>query len=62
MGQRAAAPHGAMENDGSYNLQSAISAGGARLALPLLVQDAQTIALDTTDHPIVIADYGSSHN
>ena len=60
MGQRAAAPHGVMESGGSYNLHSAIPAGGAGLALPLLEQAARTIALDSTDQPLVIADYGSS--
>ena len=60
MGQRAAAPHGVMESGGSYNLHSAIPAGGAGLALPLLEQVARTIALDSTDQPLVIADYGSS--
>jgi hypothetical protein len=60
MGQRAAAPHGVMESGGSYNLHSAIPAAGAGLALPLLEQAARTIALDSTDQPLVIADYGSS--
>ena len=60
MGQRAAAPHGVMESGGSYNLHSAIPAGGAGLALPLLEQAARIIALDSTDQPLVIADYGSS--
>ena len=62
MGQRAAAPHGVMENDGSYNLHSTITASGAGMALLLLEQATQTIALDATEPPIAIADYGSSHN
>jgi hypothetical protein len=60
LGQQAAAPHGVMESGGSYNLHSAIPAGGAGLTLPLLEQAARTIALDSTDQPLVIADYGSS--
>jgi len=54
-------PHtGAMEGKGAYNLHSRIPAAGGSLAIPLFEAAAQRIPIDTTDRPIVIADYGSS--
>ena len=52
--------HGVMEGGGSYNRHARVPAGGGGLALPLLEQAAQNIALDAGDEPVVIADYGSS--
>ena len=52
--------HGVMEGGGSYNRHARVPAGGGGLALPLLEQAAQNIALDAGDQPVVIADYGSS--
>ncbi|HEY6387817.1 MAG TPA: hypothetical protein VIX91_19240 [Candidatus Acidoferrum sp.] len=55
-----AQPHGVMEGKGSYNKHAKLPAGGAALAMPLLEKAVQNVELDTTDQPIVIADYGSS--
>ena len=52
--------HGVMEGNGAYNRHSALPAGGAALALPLLEKAVQSIELDMEEQPIVIADYGSS--
>jgi hypothetical protein len=52
--------HGVMEGGGSYNLHAKIPAGGGNLALPYLEKAAQSCALQSGSHPIVIADYGSS--
>jgi hypothetical protein len=52
--------HGVMEGGGSYNRHARVPADGGGLALPLLEQAAQNIALDAGDQPVVIADYGSS--
>jgi hypothetical protein len=49
-----------MEGKGSYNKYAKIPAGGAVLAMPLLEKAAQNVALDRSDRPVVIADYGSS--
>ncbi|MBV8415944.1 MAG: SAM-dependent methyltransferase [Verrucomicrobia bacterium] len=53
-------PVSVMEGKGFYNKNAAIPAAGGALALPLLEQAARLIDLDTSDRPIVIADYGSS--
>jgi hypothetical protein len=53
-------PHGVMEGKGAYNKYAKLPAGGAALALPLLERAVQSVQLDTTEQPIVIADYGSS--
>jgi len=52
--------HGVMEGGGSYNRHARIPAGGAGLAMPFLEQAVQRLALNGNNHPIVIADYGSS--
>jgi len=52
--------HGVMEGDGFYNRYSKLPAGGASLAVPFLERAVLDLALDAGDHPIVIADYGSS--
>lgn len=54
-------PHvSAMEGGGEYGRYSRIPAAGGGLAIPLLEEAAQRVALDAGDRPIVIADYGSS--
>ena len=54
-------PHvSAMEGGGDYGRHSRIPAAGGGLAIPLLEEAAQRVALDAGDRPIVIADYGSS--
>ena len=52
--------HGVMEGNGAYNRHSALPAGGAALALPLLEKAVLSMELDAAEQPIVIADYGSS--
>jgi SAM dependent carboxyl methyltransferase len=52
--------HGVMEGGGSYNLHAKVPAGGANLALPFLKEAVRSIALDSGNQPVVIADYGSS--
>lgn len=52
--------HGITEGNGAYNRHSALPAGGAALALPLLEKAVQSLELDAGEQPIVIADYGSS--
>jgi hypothetical protein len=49
-----------MGGKGFYNKYAAIPASGGALALPLLEEAARQIILDSSDRPIVIADYGSS--
>jgi hypothetical protein len=51
---------GAMEGGGSYNRHAKIPAGGAVFALPHLQTAAKNAFLGPEDHPVVIADYGSS--
>ena len=53
-------PVGVMEGKGFYNKYAAIPASGGALALPLLEEAARQVSLDSTDRPIVMADYGSS--
>jgi hypothetical protein len=60
MSDRPTAPLSVMEGKGFYNKNASIPAAGSLLALPLLQQAAQLIQLDSSDRPIVIADYGSS--
>jgi S-adenosylmethionine-dependent carboxyl methyltransferase len=52
--------YGTMEKSGSYNKHAYVPASGATLALPLLQNAARSVALDAEDHPVVVADYGSS--
>ena len=52
--------HGVMEAEGSYNRNARIPAGGAALALPLLEEAVERIAVDDSNGPVVVADYGSS--
>jgi len=49
-----------MEGKGAYNKYAKLPAGGAALALPLLERTARNLEVDAGDHPVVIADYGSS--
>jgi hypothetical protein len=49
-----------MEGSGAYNKYAKLPAGGAALALPLLEKAARSVALDASEQPVVIADYGSS--
>jgi hypothetical protein len=53
-------PHGVMEGKGAYNRYAKLPAGGAALAMPLFDKAARGVRLDTSDQPVVIADYGSS--
>ena len=52
--------HGVTEGNGAYNRHSALQAGAATLASPLLEKAVQSMELDPEEQPIVIADYGSS--
>jgi hypothetical protein len=52
--------HGVMEEKGFYNQHSRIPAGGLALALPHLQDAVRSIEIDCGDHPVVIADLGSS--
>jgi SAM dependent carboxyl methyltransferase len=52
--------HGVTEARGSYNRHAATQAAGGALALPLLKEAVQALALDGGGSPIVIVDYGSS--
>ena len=49
-----------MEGKGAYNKHAALPAGGATLALPFLEEAVRNVAIDVSDRPIIIADYGSS--
>ena len=49
-----------MEEKGFYNQHSRIPAGGLALALPHLQDAVRSIEIDCGDHPVVIADLGSS--
>ena len=53
-------PVSVMEGKGFYNKNAAIPAAGGALAPPLLEQAARLIDLDTSDRPIIIADYGAA--
>lgn len=52
--------YGTMEGGGSYNKYAKLPAAGAALALPLWEKTVESIALEAGDHPVVVADYGSS--
>jgi hypothetical protein len=60
MSDEARIPHGVMEGKGAYNRHAKLPAGGAALAIPLLENAVQRVAIDHGDRPLVIADYGSS--
>src|SRR5215469_9271890 len=60
MSNTAKTRHGVMEGAGSYNRYAKLPAGGGSLALPLLEQAVRDVQLEAGDHPIVVADYGSS--
>jgi hypothetical protein len=60
MSHESAPSHGLMEGQGAYNKYAKIPAGGAGLALPHLENAVRKIALEPSDRPVVIADYGSS--
>ena len=49
-----------MEGGGAYNKNSILQAAGGASALPLLEQAARNVALNTSDDPIVLADFGAS--
>jgi hypothetical protein len=49
-----------MEGRGAYNKHAKLPAVGAAMAMPLLENAVQSVRLDTSDQPVVIADYGSS--
>jgi hypothetical protein len=52
--------YGVMEAKGAYNRHASIPVGGAALAAPFLEKAARQTTVDGQDHPVVIADYGSS--
>jgi hypothetical protein len=52
--------HGVMEGNGAYNKHAQPQAAGAAQASPFLQKAVEKIALEPGDHPIIIADYGSS--
>jgi SAM dependent carboxyl methyltransferase len=60
MAKDSSRPSVAMEGRGSYNIHSLIPSGGGALALPHLERAIADAPLDSFDHPIAIADYGSS--
>jgi hypothetical protein len=60
MSNKAETSHGVMEGAGFYNRYAQLQAAGASLAAPFLEQAILDVALDAGDHPIVVADYGSS--
>jgi hypothetical protein len=49
-----------MEGRGAYNKHAKLPAGGAALAMPHLESAVANLSLDTSERPVVIADYGSS--
>jgi hypothetical protein len=49
-----------MEGKGAYNKYARLPAVGAALAFPLLEKAVRNIRLDSSDQPIILADYGSS--
>jgi hypothetical protein len=49
-----------MEGRGAYNRHAELPASGGAFALPHFERAVRTLPLDTSDQPIVIADYGSS--
>lgn len=53
-------PRAVMEGGGSYNRHAMHQAAGMSVTLPLLERAARDVSLDSLDHPVVIADYGSS--
>ncbi|HEV3061724.1 MAG TPA: hypothetical protein VGY48_25965 [Vicinamibacterales bacterium] len=60
MSNEAAPSHGVMEGHGAYNRHARLPAGGAAMALPSLEKAVQSLQIDASDQPVVIADYGSS--
>jgi hypothetical protein len=52
--------YGTMEGGGSYNKYAKLPAAGAALALPLWEETVKNVAIEPGDHPVVVADYGSS--
>jgi len=52
--------YGVMEAKGAYNRHATIPAGGAALAFPFLDRAAREVTIADQDHPVVVADYGSS--
>jgi hypothetical protein len=49
-----------MEGKGAYNQHAKLPADGAVLALPLLEKAIRNLEVESSEEPIVIADYGSS--
>lgn len=60
MSNQRAGSYAVMEGNGEYNKHAKLQAGGASLAVPFLEKAIQNITLDSSNSPIVIADYGSS--
>jgi hypothetical protein len=60
MASQSISTHGVMEGGGSYNLHARIPAGGANLSLPFLQEAVRRLTVEAEDHPVVVADYGSS--
>jgi hypothetical protein len=60
MSKEALQRHGVMEGEGAYNKYAKLPAGGAALAVRLLEKAVQTVGLDGSGQPVVIAEYGSS--
>ena len=60
MSKQVTAAYAVMEGGGSYNAHAKSQATGGVLALPLLEQTVREMAVPDGNHPIVIADYGSS--
>lgn len=51
---------GAMEGGGAYNKHGKLQAGAGTFALPHWEQTVWSVALDRSDQPIIVVDYGSS--
>lgn len=52
--------YGTMEGNGAYNKYAKLPAAGGALAIPLWEETVKNVELEAGDHPVVIADYGSS--
>ena len=51
---------GVMEGNGAYNKHALSQAAAASIAVPFLQRAMETMALEPSEDPIIIADYGSS--
>jgi len=52
--------HGVMEGNGAYNKHALSQAASASIAIPHLKRAVEKMALEPSEDPIIIADYGSS--